>query len=77
MYVEDYETYVKHVQIEGVFPYLALCTLFASEFDSNELLEMRTQLAYWCRKLGVNYYSEYDCHDKLNLETKYFNIWGV
>lgn len=73
----NYEKYVSHVEIEGVFPAFALCELFQTQFSSSAFNEIAIKLAKWCRKNAINYENETNHREAITLENTRFKGWGV
>ena len=68
---KKYEALYKAITLETIFPRYALCTLYASEYNPTELLEMRKAFKQDCLKYNVTRHQEHVTIDSV------FAGWGV
>ena len=66
-----YQTLMKHITIETIFPRWMICQYYDGYYNPNELQEMRTLFANDCTVLGIGNYSE---AEKI---APIFASWGV
>lgn len=68
---ELYETLVKHIKTETIFPRFVICENYAGYYSVEEIKNLRTELYNDCDELKIEAYSE---NDGLK---PYFEKWGV
>ena len=68
---ELYNTLVKHIKTETLFPRFMICEYYAAYYDNTTILQMRQAFRDDCKALGYQFYAE-----RVYL-TSWFEKWGV
>ena len=68
---ELYETLVKHIKTETIFPRFVICENYAGYYSAEEITKLRKELYEDCDDLKIGAYSENDALKP------YFEKWGV
>lgn len=66
-----YEIYLRHINLESIFPKYVLCSLYSGSYSAETLRETRSQFKSDCEELDIDYLSERVPISGL------FDTWGV